>query len=300
MHMAMARCIQSCHGYKSNVLCVSHPSLAARCTYVMQHVLGLPLNPWSCSVSARTSYFVVLGPRPPLDYPPHAAASAKISASHGADDKTPPLAQRPIRAGPIRGPLAKGSQGRVALSPLTASFPKACCPSLAVPQSLRTPQCTCSSPSMAQHGLWAPHQKPTLCPPLSLSAQPQLTILLPSPHDTSSLTLTHFPSHTHRTPPQSDTMAAAFPPLDQRPLKDTICLFDVDETLTKARRVRISLALLPLPRVAVHLESPPCSPALQLPATTRPEQRVLRAMKLTRTPCAGRHPRNARPPRPPP
>ena len=85
MHMAMARCIQS-------VFRLSHmdASFAARCTYVMQHVLGLPLNPWSCSVSARTSYFVVLGPRPPLDYPPHAAASAKISASHGADDKTPP------------------------------------------------------------------------------------------------------------------------------------------------------------------------------------------------------------------
>ncbi|KAL2109761.1 hypothetical protein VUR80DRAFT_2056 [Thermomyces stellatus] len=29
---------------------------------------------------------------------------------------------------------------------------------------------------------------------------------------------------------------AAYPPLDQRPLKDTIVLFDVDETLTRARR----------------------------------------------------------------
>ncbi|MCJ1227403.1 Phosphomannomutase [Toensbergia leucococca] len=30
--------------------------------------------------------------------------------------------------------------------------------------------------------------------------------------------------------------AAVYPPLDQRPLKNTICLFDVDETLTPARR----------------------------------------------------------------
>lgn len=28
-----------------------------------------------------------------------------------------------------------------------------------------------------------------------------------------------------------------YPALDARPLKDTICLFDVDETLTPARRV---------------------------------------------------------------
>ena len=38
----------------------------------------------------------------------------------------------------------------------------------------------------------------------------------------------------------ADTMATAtsvFPPLESRPLKDTIVLFDVDETLTKARRV---------------------------------------------------------------
>lgn len=33
------------------------------------------------------------------------------------------------------------------------------------------------------------------------------------------------------------TAAGVYPPLESRPLKDTICLFDVDETLTKARRV---------------------------------------------------------------
>lgn len=31
---------------------------------------------------------------------------------------------------------------------------------------------------------------------------------------------------------------ATFPPLQERPLKDTICLFDVDGTLTPARLVR--------------------------------------------------------------
>lgn len=31
--------------------------------------------------------------------------------------------------------------------------------------------------------------------------------------------------------------AALFPPLPQRPIKNTICLFDVDGTLTPARRV---------------------------------------------------------------
>lgn len=30
----------------------------------------------------------------------------------------------------------------------------------------------------------------------------------------------------------------AYPPLDQRPIKNTICLFDVDDTLTIPRRVR--------------------------------------------------------------
>lgn len=33
-------------------------------------------------------------------------------------------------------------------------------------------------------------------------------------------------------------MASAYPPLDQREIKGTICLFDVDGTLTPARLVR--------------------------------------------------------------
>ena len=33
-------------------------------------------------------------------------------------------------------------------------------------------------------------------------------------------------------------MSLAFPPLEDRPLKNTICLFDVDGTLTPARLVR--------------------------------------------------------------
>ncbi len=33
--------------------------------------------------------------------------------------------------------------------------------------------------------------------------------------------------------------ASVYPPLEDRPVKETICLFDVDETLTPARRVRV-------------------------------------------------------------
>lgn len=33
------------------------------------------------------------------------------------------------------------------------------------------------------------------------------------------------------------TMAASYPPLEDRPIKNTICLFDVDGTLTPARQV---------------------------------------------------------------
>jgi phosphomannomutase len=32
--------------------------------------------------------------------------------------------------------------------------------------------------------------------------------------------------------------ASIYPTLQDRPIKNTICLFDVDETLTPARRVR--------------------------------------------------------------
>jgi len=31
--------------------------------------------------------------------------------------------------------------------------------------------------------------------------------------------------------------AAVYPPLDQRPVKNTVLLFDVDDTLTKPRQV---------------------------------------------------------------
>lgn len=40
------------------------------------------------------------------------------------------------------------------------------------------------------------------------------------------------------------TAASVYPPLEARPLKDTICLFDVDETLTKARRVCLIIVLV--------------------------------------------------------
>lgn len=32
---------------------------------------------------------------------------------------------------------------------------------------------------------------------------------------------------------------ASYPPLEDRPIKNTICLFDVDDTLTKPRLVRL-------------------------------------------------------------
>lgn len=32
--------------------------------------------------------------------------------------------------------------------------------------------------------------------------------------------------------------ASVYPPLDQRPFKNTVLLFDVDDTLTKPRQVR--------------------------------------------------------------
>lgn len=35
-----------------------------------------------------------------------------------------------------------------------------------------------------------------------------------------------------------DAAQSSYPPLEERPLKDTICLFDVDGTLTPARLVR--------------------------------------------------------------
>lgn len=38
-------------------------------------------------------------------------------------------------------------------------------------------------------------------------------------------------------------MSPSYPPLEDRPLKNTICLFDVDGTLTPARGVRTKPAL---------------------------------------------------------
>lgn len=37
--------------------------------------------------------------------------------------------------------------------------------------------------------------------------------------------------------------AGVYPALENRPLKDTICLFDVDNTLTPARRVSLRNAI---------------------------------------------------------
>jgi phosphomannomutase len=43
-------------------------------------------------------------------------------------------------------------------------------------------------------------------------------------------------------------MAASYPPLAEREIKNTICLFDVDGTLTPARLVRTHTHTRPLSR----------------------------------------------------
>lgn len=40
--------------------------------------------------------------------------------------------------------------------------------------------------------------------------------------------------------------ASIYPPLEARPIKNTICLFDVDGTLTPARRVSLPSSLTPI------------------------------------------------------
>lgn len=64
---------------------------------------------------------------------------------------------------------------------------------------------------------------------------------------------------THRFSPNTADMAEAaaiYPPLEDRPVKNTICLFDVDGTLTPARRV-------------CPLSSPPLYPTAP-PSTSSP------------------------------
>jgi phosphomannomutase len=41
--------------------------------------------------------------------------------------------------------------------------------------------------------------------------------------------------------------ASVYPPLDQRPVKNTVLLFDVDDTLTKPRQVLGSIKALAIP-----------------------------------------------------
>ena len=41
--------------------------------------------------------------------------------------------------------------------------------------------------------------------------------------------------------------ASVYPPLDQRPVKNTVLLFDVDDTLTKPRQVLGSVQSLTVP-----------------------------------------------------
>lgn len=53
--------------------------------------------------------------------------------------------------------------------------------------------------------------------------------------------------HCDNSNPLTMASAPAYTPLEDRPLKDTICLFDVDGTLTPARLVRTPC--LPLPHL---------------------------------------------------
>ena len=94
--------------------------------------------------------------------------------------------------------------------------------------------------------------------------------------------------------------AAVYPPLDQRPLKNTICLFDVDETLTPARRVRP----LPQPSSLYFLfpspdqsqspgRFPPNAPN-PLPPPPQMRHRLRRRLRLRQAARTARHPRSAR------
>ena len=47
---------------------------------------------------------------------------------------------------------------------------------------------------------------------------------------------------------------ASYPPLEDRPLKNTICLFDVDGTLTPARQVCLLQLLLRCTPLITHLD----------------------------------------------
>jgi phosphomannomutase len=47
--------------------------------------------------------------------------------------------------------------------------------------------------------------------------------------------------------------ASVYPPLDKRPFKDTVLLFDVDDTLTKPRQVRLPFLPPSLSWIIAHV-----------------------------------------------
>lgn len=59
-----------------------------------------------------------------------------------------------------------------------------------------------------------------------------------SPSQLSDLCTHTCQSKTHKKTSTMAAAAAVYPPLDQRPVKNTVLLFDVDDTLTKPRQVR--------------------------------------------------------------
>lgn len=92
---------------------------------------------------------------------------------------------------------------------------------------------------------------------------------------TTGRRLTSYPAvprslHLPTTPNMAD---ATYPPLEERPLKDTICLFDVDGTLTPARLVsRSPIALSHRSNDAHTRASKP--PAIPTPMLTTPDHRA--------------------------
>lgn len=82
------------------------------------------------------------------------------------------------------------------------------------------------------------------------------------------------------------TAAAIYPPLNQRPLKNTIVLFDVDDTLTIPRLVRLlhSLALKSKSNCSNFNPSHHVQPQLTTPQPVTPE--MLQILSELRHKCA--------------
>ena len=70
--------------------------------------------------------------------------------------------------------------------------------------------------------------------------------------------------------------ADLFPPLDKRPIANTICLFDVDGTLTPARRVHLPLSSPQSSQLTPATDREPRDAAAALRATAERRHRIRR------------------------